>query len=134
MSVIFPDPEKTIVAGLVALLEARSEAVASGVYVATKMPPPSVSPYPSKIVTVRSDGGPKVDPVRQLIRVGVNVYADTYAEASELAYLVEALAEELRGTEIKMVRTVLSPTRVPEDSELEHRYMTWEIVTKGSTL
>lgn len=134
MSVIFPDPEKTIVSGLVAALEARTEPVASGVYVATKMPPASLVPYPSKIVTIRSDGGPKLDEVRQFIRIGVNVYADTYADASELAYLVDALAEDLRGEQIKMVTTVLSPTRVPEDSEQEHRYLTWEIITKGSTL
>jgi hypothetical protein len=134
MSVIFPDPVKTIVSGLVAALEARTEPVASEVYVATKMPPASLVPYPSKIVTIRSDGGPKLDEVRQFIRIGVNVYADTYADASELAYLVDALAEDLRGEQIKMVTTVLSPTRVPEDSEQEHRYLTWEIITKGSTL
>lgn len=134
MSVIFPDPEKSIVSGLVALLDGRAEPIASEVYVATKMPPASLLPYPSKIVTVRSDGGPKLDEVRQFIRIGINIYADTYADASELAYFVDALGEELCGEEIKMVRTVLSPTRVPEDSEQEHRYLTWEIITKGSTL
>jgi hypothetical protein len=98
------------------------------------MPSASLVPYPSKIVTVRSDGGPKLDYVRQFIRIGINVYADTYADASELAYFVDALGEQLCGEQIKMVTTILSPTRVPEDSEQEHRYLTWEIITKGSTL
>jgi hypothetical protein len=134
LSVIFHDVEKTIVNGLTSLLESRTEPIAADVFVATKKPSASLVPYPSKMVIIRSDGGPKADYVRQILRIGVNVWAETYAEANELSYLVDALGEELRGEVIKMVSTTLAPTRVPEDSEEEHRYLTWEVVTKGITL
>lgn len=106
--VIFPDIEKVVVSGLATLLAARSETVAQDVKVATIKPAPDVSPYPSKMIVVRGDGGPKLDHVRKMERLGLTIWADTYADASSLARLVEALVSDLTGDEIKYVNVVLS--------------------------
>ena len=133
-AVIFPDVEKVLVAALKAELSTRSEPVAANVSVSTIKPSPQKSPYPTKIIVVRSDGGTHLDHVRRMERLGLSIYADTYAEASDLARLVEALVRTLTSAEIKLIDVVLSPVRIDEASEQEHRYMTLEIITKGTDL
>lgn len=132
--VIFPDLEKTIVNGLQSLLDGRTEPMATDVYVATKKPPTDFTPYPEKIITIRDDGGADLDSVRRLSRIGVNVWAKDYATASGLAHLINALKDDLLGDEIKMIQTNLSPTRLPEESQEEHRYLVWEVVVKATNL
>lgn len=128
MGTIFPDVEKVLVAYL--------NQVLSGVTVATVKPAAGTSPYPSKIVTVRSDGGSQRE--RGITRselIGVNVYAKTYAGASDLARLVESNIRDAAGVGgIKLVETQLSPTRVvdPSTDTSHQRYMTFSIVTKAS--
>lgn len=132
--VIFPDLEKTIVNGLQSLLDGRTEPMATDVYVATKKPPTDFTPYPEKIITVRDDGGADLDGVRRLSRIGINVWATDYATASGLAHLINALKDDLVGDEIKWIKTNLSPTRLPEESQEEHRYLVWEVVVKATNL
>ena len=67
-------------------------------------------------------------------RIGVTIWANTYAEASSLARLVEALTTDLTGPEIKLVNVVLSPVRVAEEGPQECRYLTLELITKGTDL
>lgn len=133
-AVIFPDVEKVLVADIKTKLTARSESYTNGVTVATIKPAPDVSPYPSKIVVIRSDGGPELDHVRKLERVSVSVYANTYADASNLARMVQALFRTTTGEDIKQVTAVLSPVRVDEEGPQQARYMTFEIITKAKTL
>lgn len=133
-AVIFPDIEKVLVAAIKAELDDRSESYAQDVVVATKKPAPDVSPYPSRIVTVRSDGGPKLDWVRKSERVGITIWADTYADASNLARLIEALSITMTGEHIKLMQVILSPIRIDEPGTQECRYLTLELITKGSTL
>jgi hypothetical protein len=133
-AVIFPDIEKVLVAGIKAELDSRSESYAQDVVVATIKPSPSVSPYPSRIITIRSDGGPKLDWVRKLERVAITIWADTYSDASDLARLIEALSITLTGDQIKLSQVILSPIRIDEAGPQECRYMTLELTTKGSTL
>lgn len=132
--VIFPDVEKVLVAALKAELSSRSEPVAANVHVSTIKPSPKMSPYPTKIITVRSDGGTHLDHVRRMERLGLSIYADTYSDASELARLVEALVRTLTSNEIKLIDVVLSPVRIDEAGAQEHRYMTLQIITKGTDL
>jgi hypothetical protein len=132
--VIFPDVEKVLVAALKAELNSRSEPIAANVTVATIKPTPQQKPYPTKIIVVRSDGGTHLDHVRRMERLGLSIFADTYAEASELARLVEALVRMLTSDEIKLIDVVLSPIRIDEASLQEHRYMTLQIITKGTDL
>lgn len=133
-AVIFPDIEKVLVAAIKSELLTRTEPYAQNVTVATKKPAPDVSPYPSRIIVIRSDGGPKVDWVRKIERVGISIWANNYADASNLARLIEALSVTLTGEEIKLSRVVLSPTRVDEAGPQEARYMTLELIVKGSDL
>ncbi len=132
--VIFPDVEKILISALKAALNSRPEAYAQNVHVSSKKPGPKTSPYPEKIVTIRGDGGPYTSDVTKLERVGINIYSTTYAVASDLSRLVEALLRSLTGEYIKLVEIILSPVRVDEESEEEVRYMTIELVVKGSTL
>ena len=130
MGTIFPDVEKELVGYLKPLL--------SGVTVATVKPAAGTSPYPSKIVVVRADGGSQVE--RGITRselVGVNVYAKTYADASDLARDVDALLRDAAGWgDVKRVDTMLSPTRVadPSTDTSHQRYMTFSVVTKASDI
>jgi hypothetical protein len=133
-AVIFPDVEKVLVAAIKKELKKRNETYAQKVHVGTIKPPADLKPYPSRIITVRSDGGPKIDWVRKLERVGINIWANKYAEASDLARLIEALSVTLTTDNIKSVRVVLSPTRVDEAGPQEQRYMTLELIVKGSDL
>lgn len=133
-AVIFPDVEKVLVAALKAELETREESYAENVYVATIKPAADHTPYPARIIVVRSDGGPKLDWVRKSERIGITVWADTYADASDLARLIEALSITMTSDSIKLSQVVLSPVRVDEAGPQECRYMTLELITKGSTL
>lgn len=135
MATIFPDVEKLLVAAVKAGLAASSATVSSGVTVATVKPSPTSGAYPAKVVTIRSDGGAqKVRGLTRTERVGVNVYAKTYANASELARVVESVIRDSVGADIKAVETVLSPTRAAEGSTdtSEQRYMSFSVVTKAS--
>jgi hypothetical protein len=133
-AVIFPDVEKVLVAAIKAELTARTETYAQNVFVATKKPAADKTPYPSRIITIRSDGGPKLDWVRKSERVAVTIWADTYADASDLARLIEALSITLTSDSIKLSQVILSPIRIDEAGPQECRYMTLELITKGSTL
>jgi hypothetical protein len=133
-AVIFPDVEKVLVAAFNAELAARSEPYAQDVVVATKKPAADQVPYPSRILVIRSDGGPKLDWVRKSERVGITIWANTYADASDLARLVEAITVTMTGESIKLAQIVLSPIRLDEAGPQECRYMTLELITKGSTL
>jgi hypothetical protein len=133
-AVIFPDIERVLVAAIKAELVARAETYAQNVYVATKKPAADKNPYPARIVVIRSDGGPKLDWVRKSERIGITIWADTYADASELARLIEALAITLTSDSVKLSQVILSPIRIDEAGPQECRYITLELITKGSTL
>jgi hypothetical protein len=133
-AVIFPDVEVVLVRDITAALAQDTSSTAQDVRVATIKPAPDESPYPAKIVVVRGDGGPQLDHVRKLERVGLTIWADTYQDASQLARLVEARVKQLTGTEIKLVEVILSPVRIDEAGPQECRYMTLEVITKGTPL
>jgi len=129
---IFPDLEVLLVSRLSDALNQSGETVAEDVVVSVKKPAPNVSPYPSKIVTIRVDGG--FDEERNIVRreaVGVNVYCADYKTANDLARLVEALLRGLVGGEIKLVEVTLSPVRVDNPAQEEQRFMTASIVTQS---
>jgi hypothetical protein len=132
--VIFPDIELVLVRDITAALADSPIELAENVRVATIKPAPDETPYPSKIVVVRGDGGPQLDHVRKIERVGITIWADTYKDASELARLLEALLRQMTGEEVKLVDIILSPVRIDEEGPQECRYMTLEIITKGTTL
>lgn len=130
---IFPDVESLVVAGLKAALTASTAPIASNVFVSVRKPPPDQNPYPAKIVTIRSDG--TSDVVRGITiseRVGVNVYAQTYADANQLSRLVESLMRQLVGGAIKLVETNSGPIPIANDSVEEQRYLVFDLVVKAT--
>lgn len=132
--VVYPDTEKALSGALQSLLDGRTEPVAENVRVSTIKPSSEVVPYPPKTVVIRSDGGVDLDHVRRLDRVGINIWCPTYAEANDLARLVAALMRDVTGPDFKNVRVVLHPVRIDELGTEEHRYLSVELVVKGSTL
>ena len=132
--VIFPDVEKVLVAGIKVALSTRTESYAQNVVVSTIKPAPDVSPYPSRIITIRSDGGPQLDYVRRQERVAITIWANTYSDASDLSRLIEALVRQMTSESIKLVETVLSPVRLDEAGQQECRYMTIQVISKGIDL
>jgi len=131
--VIFPNVERILVAGLSAALEARTETYAADVLVTTKKPAADAV-QPARCVVIRADGGATLDDVRKTERVGITVWADTYADASDLAHLVAALSKSVTGADIKKVDVSLSPTRLGEENQQEARYLVLELIVKGSNL
>lgn len=135
MATIFPDIEKLFVSAIKTELQGSTNPVASGVTVATIKPAADVNPYPTKIVTVRADGGAMIErDLTRLERLGINVYASTYANASELARLVESIVRTVRPSGVKLVETSMSPIRVDTASTTapEQRYMTFEVTVKAA--
>ena len=100
---IFDDVELWATAYLRSKLTARPEAYTTGVVVSNAVP----TTRPTRLVTVRRDGGPKVNPLTEAARLGVNVWAATEADATNLARLVRAI---LSGAGVR-VRCGGSPKR-----------------------
>jgi hypothetical protein len=88
-------------------------------------------------VTVRRDGGPALDAVREVARLGVNVYATANNDqaVSNLARTVAALlSASADGNPILSARQTSGPSPIPEASGLTHRYLTFELIVRGSEL
>lgn len=133
---IYPDLESVLVAKLKALFTASTRPITNDVTISTKKPPSDVKPYPTKIVTVRADGGPDLE--RNIMReeaIGVNIYASTYKNANELALTTDAFLRQINGSGIQLIENLLSPVRVdnPRDEE-EQRFMTYSVVLKAADL
>jgi hypothetical protein len=136
MTTLFPDLELLFVAKLKEAFATSPHPVTTGVHVSTKKPPPDVTPYPTKIVTIRSDGGPDLE--RNIVKeeaLGVNVYTLDYAEANTLALITNALMRSISGDGIQLVESLLSPVRVdnPREQE-EQRFMTFSVVSKATDI
>lgn len=133
MATIFPDIEKLMVARIKDGLLASSDPVASNVLVSVSKPPADEIPYPSKIVTVRSDGA--VQLARNLTRsemIGVNVWTESFSDGAKLSQIVDSLIRDCAAGEIKLVETTMSSVRVDNDGPQEQRYMTFRITTKAN--
>lgn len=129
---IFPDVEAWAVAYLAGELAGRPEAYASGVTVTATWPEGVI---PARLVSVRDDGGPRLDPVTKVAGLGVNVWAATQEDAADLALLVAGLLEGASGVG-PVVRHDggTGPVRVVEESGRPHRYLTADLVVRGADL
>jgi len=76
-------------------------------------------------VIIRSDGGTVLhNGTHKEERFGLNVWANTFEEASQLANVLEAILKTLSTDTIKKVEISLSPTRVDYEGKEEQRYIT----------
>lgn len=130
MDVLFPDVEAHLITYLRAALVARTEPVTANVWVGNLLP----KSVPQRAVLVRDDGGPTLGDVRAVARVGVNVWAPSEADVSDLANLVSALVgASADGTPVVRAQTT-RPYSVTDDAGRPRHYFTAELIVRGTNL
>lgn len=128
MAVIFPDIEKVVVAYLASALSATAY---SGTRVATKRAQPDQA-QPSRQVIINAAYNAERDFVLKSATLTIDVYADDYASASELALLIESLIRGIVGSPIMQATVLLGPVRRSDDTKQELRSIDVALVVKGS--
>jgi hypothetical protein len=132
MAVVFPDVEKLLVAHLQTALNTH---YGSGVVrVATKKAPAETNPYPSREVVIAAQYQGVRENVLQEVTAVVDVYANTYENASDLALVTGALVVTISRQYVKRAVVSVGPIRLLEDSTQEKRTLSVDITVKGSTL
>lgn len=130
MAVIFPDIEPLIVEFL---NESLATATALEVRVGTKKLPPEATVPDAEVVVVGNYSG-TLDVIRQEATLTIDVYSADYATASDIGLLVGALIVQIPGEHIKRAVVTLGPVRLTDESPLEKRSLSVDLVVKGSTL
>jgi hypothetical protein len=126
---IFDDVELWACTYLRGKLTARPEAYTTGVVVSNAVP----TTRPARLVTVRRDGGPKVNPLTEAARVGVNVWAATEADATNLARLTRAILSGAAGQgPVRRVTETSGPSPIPD--VVPRRYFIAELLIHGSII
>jgi hypothetical protein len=132
--VLFDDVELVVTSALRTALTARAETYTDGVYVSISSPtdPATGEPEtPARMVTIRRDGGPRLDPVRDEARIGVNVWAATEQDCNDLARMVAALLWAMPdGDPIIRVDQTSGPSVIADDRP--HRYLTFDVLMRGT--
>lgn len=129
--VLFPDVERLICAVLRDALAGRSEPYAADVYVGTTVP----NPRPTRMITVRHDGGARLDAALETAQLGINVYAMTETDVNDLTRLTRALLWAApNGRPITRVDDISGPVAVPNESGQFLRYLTVEATLRGQPL
>lgn len=129
MVVVQPDVELWATRWLRAALAARGEPYAANVYVSNAVP----AQRRDRMVLLRRDGGLRLDLLREAARLGVQVWATTDQDASDLARLVAALLWSAPdGQPVLKVTQPTGATPVADPSGQPLRYMTFEVTTRGT--
>ena len=129
--ILFPDVELWLANYLRAVFVDRVEPYTTGVYVSNTVP----STRRPRMVVVRRDGGPRLDVIREVARVGVNVWAETEQDATDLARITAALIwASPDGNPVLRVRQTTGPTPITDVSGKPIRYMTYEITLRGTEI
>lgn len=133
-AVIFPD----VVAAAVDLLDLElSRRPATDLYAdeVTVLDRAPEGEWPTRrLVTIRDDGGQRSGPVTKTCALGVNVWAETHADCSDLARLVVALLEDAHGTPFVGHVSTQGPYLVTEDGPKIRRYAVVTLTIQGSAL
>lgn len=124
-----PDVELWSTGWLRTALAARSESYAADVFVSNRVP----NPRYDRMVTIRHDGGPRVDMLHQVSRIGVNVWGTTEKEVTDLARLAEGLLLSVRASPpVVYVESMSGPSPI-EDAQ-PRRYFVVEVVMRGQVI
>lgn len=133
--VLFSDLEIEVCTRLKAALDARTEDYTSDVYVGRTNPLNATTGKPerrTRMVTVRRDGGPRLDRVRESARIGVNVYAEKLDICNSLALMVEALITALPDGD-PICRVDRTSGLIPVEADAGPQiYLTFELVARGT--
>lgn len=134
-AIVFPDAEIVAVTTLQAALAARPESFAANVWVSHRMPPVDLSPKPARVVWVQRDGGPRLDQVREVARLRVNVFGDDENDTSDLMRLALALLwSSPNGTPILRVDGTSGPVEVPDENYAFRKFASVEVWLRGAPL
>jgi hypothetical protein len=126
--VIFDDIELWATGVLRSALGARSEPYTDNVYVSNTVP----DPRRDRMVIVRRDGGGRLDAIREAPRLGINVWATTEQDATDLGRMVAALLwASPDGDPVSKVTVTGGPYPVPDESTQFLRYITAELISHG---
>lgn len=110
------------------LLADRPETYTDGVYVSNIIP----DPRRDRMVIVRRDGGGRLDAVREAPRLGINVWAKTEQDATNLGRMVAALLwASPDGDPVSRVTITGGPYAVADPADQYLRYITAELISKG---
>ena len=127
MSILFPDVEPMIVAHL----KSRLGLVGfPNAYVATYKAEPN-NPQTVEVV-VNVSYGREIEPMLREASLLVNVFADSYKDANEVALFVAAALDSVKGDPIKLVELALGPTRIANEGLQEQRSISLDLVIKGT--
>lgn len=133
--VLFPDLELEVCTRLKTALDARAESYTDDVYVGRQNPLNAAAGEPerhTRMVTVRRDGGPRLDRVREQARIGVNVYAETPFICNQLALMVEALLTSLPDGD-PICRVDRTSGLIPVEAAAGPQvYMTLDLIARGT--
>jgi len=131
--VVFPDEALWAVGYVRTALAARpvGETFADDVTVGNEAP----ETLPTRLVTIRNDGGRRLEDVRKVVSLGVNVWAASKADAANLAHLVAAILEDAPGSGAVVGHAGTSgPYPVPEQSSKPHWFMSVDLLVRGTAL
>lgn len=118
----FPDVEKTVVTYLKNAL--------NDVHVATKKVAPDAT-QPAKQIVVQFAYNREQNTVTRLGSLTLDVYANDYGTANDLALYVEAVIRGLAGGLIKKVEVAVGPVRQAEETEQEKRSLDVQLTVAG---
>jgi hypothetical protein len=133
MATIFPDIEAILVEYFSEALEARLETFTDDVFVSTKKAQLNDS-EPTKQLIITAAYGRELDIIRKEATITLDVYADSYEDATDLANMVAALSKNCTGQYIKYSEVSLGPVRNIEESTSELRSITLDLIVKGEVL
>jgi hypothetical protein len=130
--ILFDDIELVTTGALRTALAARTEPYTDDVYVDIDSPTAgSTQVNRDRVVTIRRDGGPRLDVARDQARLGVNVWATTEQDCNDLARMVAALIWAMPdGDPILRVDQTSGPSVIPDDRP--HRYLTFDVLMRGT--
>lgn len=127
--ILFPDLEAWLIGYLRGALSGRSEEYASSVWVGNLLP----RDHTGRAVLVRDDGGQHLGDVRGVARIGVNVWANSQAEVSDLANLTSALIGRCADGTPVVRATQTRPYSVTDDGGRPRMYFTAELIVRGTS-
>lgn len=120
--IVFPDVELWATGYLRTALAAHGYA---GTFVSNRRENQAVA------VWIRRDGGPTLDPIREVARLGVNVFAKTEQAATDLGRTVSALLRAAAdGDPVLRVEQVAGPSPIADTSG-PRRFMSFELTVRG---
>lgn len=129
--IVFPDVPLWATGYLRSALAGRSEAFTSSVHVGTKMP----AKRPKRAVILRRDGGTRLDSTRESARLSAQVWAGTEQDVNDLTRLVRALVWAApNGDPVVRVDDAAGPSTIVDESDQPGRYMTFDVVVRGTPL